>query len=44
MMEMEKEPFVPYIAGDLGSTSDDVEKLQKKMAEFVPTAKVIVVL
>ena len=42
MMEMEKDPFLPYIAGDLGTTTDDVEKLQKKMAEFVPTAKVIV--
>ena len=42
IMEKEKEPFLPYIAGDLGHTKDDVEKLKKKIDEFVPAAKVTV--
>ena len=40
IMEKEKEPFLPYIAGDLGHTKDDVDKLKKKIDEFVPAAKV----
>ena len=39
-MEMEKTLFTPYIAANLGKSKEDAEKLQKKMKEYMPTAKV----
>ena len=39
-MAAEKDLFVPHIAGHLGKSLDEVQKLQKKVDEFGPTAKV----
>ena len=39
-MKTEKELFVPYIAAYLGKNVDETKKLQKKLDDFGPTAKV----
>jgi hypothetical protein len=40
-MEIEKELFVPYIAGSLGKSKQDAVTLQKKITDYKPTAKVV---
>lgn len=40
MMAEEKELFVPYIAGYLGKSLEDVKQIQAKLDRFAPTAKV----
>ena len=40
VQKTEKELFVPYISGYLGKTEDEAKKLQKKLDEFMPKAKV----
>ena len=40
-MEIEKDLFVPYLAGHLGKSHDDAMKLNQKLKDYMPTAKVI---
>lgn len=39
-MKIEKEVFVPFIAGKLGKSEEEAKKLHKKLQDFEPTAKV----
>ena len=39
-MKIEKELFVPYIAGRLGKTMEETKTFEKKLEEFNPTVKV----
>ena len=39
-MKIEKEFFLPYIAGYLGNTLERAEEQQRKFEEFAPLAKV----
>ena len=39
-MKIEKEVFVPFIAGKLGKSEEEAKKLHKKLEDFEPTAKV----
>ena len=40
-MEIEKDLFVPYLAGNLGKSKAEAAKLQKKIKDYMPTAKVV---
>lgn len=42
-MKVEREFFLPYIAGQLGNSLERAEQLQRKVEEFVPVAKVLTV-
>jgi hypothetical protein len=40
-MKIERDFFLPYIAGNLGSSLDKAQELQNKLAQFTPIAKVV---
>lgn len=39
-MKIEREFFLPYIAGNLGNSLAKAQELHNKLAEFAPIAKV----
>lgn len=40
-MKIEREFFLPYIAGNLGNSLQKAQELQRKLTEFIPIAKVV---